>query len=341
MPPSDIRRDRQVNSGTISRLEAAVADLKRQRETTSDLVKQLLERLSPPQAANAKVPVYRSDQISITIPAPSSSSCAHSAPSTSPSVPVQHFALPASNLQSALYFEGPEDFVDPEDFEDSDGSEDFEDFEDFNNFEGFNNFTPSASQKEPLSPPMPLDFDDFDNSDNSHNSEGFENDSEDFEDFDVSICSTRFAPFSDDLVPPAGTEEPPSPPMSDDDQFACQDFYNDCRSYIRSHPETFPNDSVKIRFVMSHMVSGHTGRWANQELGVGQDDALRFANWADFAAEFRKLFMSPHVEDHAAHVMETNHYFQGNQTVSDYLEYFRDLIDDAGITDPRYVVVKF
>src|SRR6266705_5163120 len=44
MPPSDRRRDRQVNSGTFSRLEAAVTDLKRQRETTIELVKRLSPR---------------------------------------------------------------------------------------------------------------------------------------------------------------------------------------------------------------------------------------------------------------------------------------------------------
>src|SRR6266705_5102788 len=271
MPPSDRRRDRQVNSGTFSRLEAAVTDLKRQRETTIELVK----RLSPPQAENAKVP-FHSVQ-SPSIPAPSTL-FAHSALSASSSVPVQRFALPASTSRPALH---------------------------------------------------------------PDNSEDFNSDSEDFDDFDDSICSTRFASFSDDLVPSAGTEEPPSPPMSDDDQFACQDFYNDCRSYIRSHPETFQNDSAKIRFVMSHMVSGHTGHWANQELGAEQDGALRFANWADFAAEFRKLFMSPNVEKHASNLLESDHYFQRRQTVSDYLEYFQDLIDDAGCSNPQYIVTKF
>jgi len=79
MPPSDRRRDRQVNSGTFSRLEAAVTDLKRQRETTIELVK----RLSPPQAENAKVP-FHSVQ-SPSTPAPSTL-FAHSAPYASSSV---------------------------------------------------------------------------------------------------------------------------------------------------------------------------------------------------------------------------------------------------------------
>ena len=131
------------------------------------------------------------------------------------------------------------------------------------------------------------------------------------------------------------------PPMFDGNRLTGQGFYNDCRSYICFHPETFEDDPAKIRFVMSHMVAGHADHWANRELGVERNGALRFVNWADFAAEFRRLFMSSDVEDHAAGVLETDYYFQGNQTVSDYLEHFRDLIDDAGITDPRYIVIKF
>ena len=213
MPPSDRRRDRQVNSGTLSRLEAAVTDLKRQRETTIELVK----RLSPPQAENAKVP-FHSVQ-SPSTPAPSTL-FAHSAPSASSYVPVQHLALPASTSQSPLY-----------------------------------NSTPSASPKEPTL----LDFN------------------------------------------------------FDGNRSTSQDFYNSCRAYIRSRPEVFEDDSAKIRFVMSYMVAGRADRWANRELGVERDGTLRFANWSDFAAEFRKWFMPFHVEDNAVDVIETDSYFQGNE----------------------------
>jgi hypothetical protein len=246
MPPSDRRRDRQVNAGTFSRLEAAVTDLKRQRETTIELVK----RLSPPQAENAKVP-FHSVQ-SPSTPAPSTL-FAHSAPSASSSVPVQRFALSASTLRPTSY-----------------------------------NFSPSASPKELPPSPTLLDFD-----------------------FD-------------------GTRS------------TGQDFYGSCRTYIRSHPETFKNDSAKILFMMSHMVAGRADRWANRELGVERDGTLRFTTWSDFATEFRIFFMHPGVEDNAVDRIETDDYFQGNEeTVPEYLERFRDLIDDSGYTDPRYIVTKF
>ena len=149
MPPSEKCRDRQVNSSTVPHLEAAVTDLKRQRETTHKLVKSLLERLSPPQAENAKVPVHRSDQTPITIPAPSSSSpFAHSAPFISSNlVPVDRFALSASFPTSALRSVGSEN--------DSENSEDFEGPQDFEDSNDFHHPTPSTSQKEsPASPTL-------------------------------------------------------------------------------------------------------------------------------------------------------------------------------------------
>src|SRR6266566_1949317 len=176
MPPSDTRRDRQVNSGTFSRLEAAVTDLKRQRETTIELVK----RLSPPQAENAKVP-FHSVQ-SPSTPAPSTL-FAHSAPYASSSIPVQCFALSASTSRPALYFD---------------------------------------------------------------NSDDFENDSEDFGNSDDSDFPNTSIRHSEAFASSAGMEEPPLPPIFDGDQLAGQDFYNDCRSYIRSHPEIFEDDSAKI-----------------------------------------------------------------------------------------------
>jgi len=52
--------------------------------------------------------------------------------------------------------------------------------------------------------------------------------------------------------------------------------------------------------------------------------------------------MHPRVEDEAINVIETDRYFQGSkETVPEYLERFRNLIDDSGYTDPRYITVKF
>ena len=82
---------------------------------------------------------------------------------------------------------------------------------------------------------------------------------------------------------------------------------------------------------MSYMKSGRANRWATckfeQEAKAGR---LHFLNWDDFKDEFRKDFMLLDAEAAAINVLETTTYFQGNRSVDDYLNQFRDLIYDSG-----------
>jgi len=40
-------------------------------------------------------------------------------------------------------------------------------------------------------------------------------------------------------------------------------------------------------------------------------------------------------------VLETTSYFQGRWSVDNYLDQFKDLIEDSGYSDPKTIVVKF
>src|SRR6266567_7877347 len=64
-------------------------------------------------------------------------------------------------------------------------------------------------------------------------------------------------------------------------------------------------------------------------------------DWLDFEDEFRKDFLPLNSETTAVNTMEMTAYFQGKQTVDDYLDQFRDLVYDSGYTDPKTIVVKF
>lgn len=64
-------------------------------------------------------------------------------------------------------------------------------------------------------------------------------------------------------------------------------------------------------------------------------------DWLDFEEEFRKDFLPLNSEADAVNILEMTAYFQGKQTVDDYLDQFRDLIYDSGYTDPKTIVVKF
>jgi len=43
----------------------------------------------------------------------------------------------------------------------------------------------------------------------------------------------------------------------------------------------------------------------------------------------------------AVNILETTLYFQGRRSVDDYLDQFKDLIEDSGSSDPKMIVVKF
>jgi len=93
---------------------------------------------------------------------------------------------------------------------------------------------------------------------------------------------------------------------------------------------------------MSYMKAGHAGHWANHEFEhKAKSRHLRFINWVDFEEEFQKDFMPLDSEAAAVNVLETTSYFQGRRSVDDYLDQFKDLIEDSGYSDPKMIVVKF
>ena len=57
--------------------------------------------------------------------------------------------------------------------------------------------------------------------------------------------------------------------------------------------------------------------------------------------EFRKDFFPLHSDMVAINTLESVSYFQGNCSVDDYLNEFRDLITNTGYTDSKTIVVKF
>ena len=43
----------------------------------------------------------------------------------------------------------------------------------------------------------------------------------------------------------------------------------------------------------------------------------------------------------AINLLETVAYFQGKQIVNNYLDQFKDLIEDSRYTDPKTIMIKF
>ena len=77
-----------------------------------------------------------------------------------------------------------------------------------------------------------------------------------------SASFTRSAPSSSSSACQKDPLQHFSPPEFDGNRFTGRTFYASCRSHICSCPEAFEDDSAKIHWVMSHMQTGHAGRWA-------------------------------------------------------------------------------
>jgi Retrotransposon gag protein/Zinc knuckle len=137
---------------------------------------------------------------------------------------------------------------------------------------------------------------------------------------------------------------PSSPSDFDGDRNKGRAFLTSCRTYIRLCPDSFPDEPTKIMWALSYMKTGRASRWANRELDFESRTGgghFRFIDWQDFEEEFRKDFLPLNAAASAINILETTSYFQGRNTVDDYLDRFRDLIHDSGYTDPKTVVVKF
>jgi len=63
--------------------------------------------------------------------------------------------------------------------------------------------------------------------------------------------------------------------------------------------------------------------------------------WRDFEQQFRVYFFPVNGEVDAINALEGTSYYQGGQTVDDYLDNFQALVSDAGYTNPQMLVVKF
>jgi len=139
--------------------------------------------------------------------------------------------------------------------------------------------------------------------------------------------------------------KPSPPPNFDGDRQKGRGFINACQAYFRLRPDNFPDEQVKIRWVMTFMNQGRAQKWANRiyrwESTPTNNGNDYFVDWDDFRSRFRTEFYPLHSEAAATNRLEGIAYFQGRRTVDDYLDDFRDLISDSGYADPKTIVVKF
>ena len=68
---------------------------------------------------------------------------------------------------------------------------------------------------------------------------------------------------------------------------------------------------------------------------------LPFVDWMDFEMAFCKHFTPLNSDAAAINTLEGDSYFQKSCSVDDYVDEFRELIQESGYTDQKNIVVKF
>ena len=136
--------------------------------------------------------------------------------------------------------------------------------------------------------------------------------------------------------------KPAVPAEFDGDRKKGRAFLFSCRAYFRLCPDSFADEQQMITWAMTYMKAGRAARWAQSVMRREEESGNEeFEDWEAFETEFRKQFTPANAEATAINILEGTSYYQGNRTVDDFLDDFRELIYDSGYTDKKNIVVKF
>jgi len=112
--------------------------------------------------------------------------------------------------------------------------------------------------------------------------------------------------------------------------------------YLCLVPEQFTCDKEKIFWTLVFFKDKRVVKWSENLFRQEADTGIfSIQSWTDFEQQFQSQFFPVNAEADAINTLERSSYYQGNQTVDDYLDSFLILASDARYMDPRTLVVKF
>jgi hypothetical protein len=119
-------------------------------------------------------------------------------------------------------------------------------------------------------------------------------------------------------------------------------FLNSCELYMNLAPQQFTNETSKVHWALSYIKAGRASLYADRVLWYEAKNGVpRYLSWFAFWEDFVKTFCPKSEAQRALTRLETVEYHQGRQTVDEYTDEFRDLIELAGYTDGLAIVIKF
>jgi hypothetical protein len=120
-------------------------------------------------------------------------------------------------------------------------------------------------------------------------------------------------------------------------------FINSCELYIRLVPEQFADEITMVHWALTYMKSGQAALFAQRVLRSEEcnNGMLRYIHWKSFRATFVADFCPENEVQLALAKLETSAYHQGQRSVDEYVDDFKELINQAGYMEGLAIVVKF
>ena len=112
-----------------------------------------------------------------------------------------------------------------------------------------------------------------------------------------------------------------------------------CSTYFQLCPDHFLTEQAKILWCLSFFQKDRAKEYADMVLRSPKD--LYFESWAAFATEFQTHFLPDREHEAAMLKLESTWYHQGRRTFQEYLDEFRDLVDQSGYTEGSNITMKF
>jgi hypothetical protein len=145
---------------------------------------------------------------------------------------------------------------------------------------------------------------------------------------------------------PSGTVEsklkPASPDDFDGNRSKGRAFLNSCELYFTLVPHHFPDETTAVRWAISYMKTGRAALFAQRAVRhQAKHSVPKYTTWDQFREAFISEFCPKNETQLALAKLETMTYHQGKRSVDEYVDDFRELIEQAGYTEGLAIVVKF
>jgi hypothetical protein len=136
--------------------------------------------------------------------------------------------------------------------------------------------------------------------------------------------------------------KPATPDDFDGDRTKGRAFLSSCELYQQLAPDMFPDEITAVHWALSFMKKGRASLFAQRVLRQQMEGKkVLYPTWDQFRTVFVSEFCPKNETQMALAKLETNGYFQGKRSVDDYIDDFRELIDQAGYKEGLPIVVKF